>query len=418
MQKKFYTIVLFSITWLQMFSQTFSSATKHEVIDKPSGLDKIFIFKKIESNTLLEYFTASSNVKWYKMKSGILTEISNLKYISPESNTGYVLDVDGVKTSLWVFDYSFYKPTFNSLVANDALSVCEEVKIQLNALIPTFYYENIHGSKLSLDRKFTLKYHNIEWANKQWSQPKEITTSVVLPNLNDIIVSIPLINTHFTIIDDEYAGLNDSETSISTTTEYQTKAVKCNITTETVSRDKDEFKNENNRPDKESLKGSSPLDVYFNSNATVAVNTYLWEIFKKGDQTPFISRTATNNTYSFTEVGKYVVKLRVSNQHCAHTDTVEVEVFESSLVAPKVFTPNGDNVQDEFRVAYQSINEFECTILNRWGRIVYKWNNPAKGWNGKIGNREAAIGPYYYVIKAKGSDGRIYKLTGHVNLIR
>jgi hypothetical protein len=60
------------------------------------------------------------------------------------------------------------------------------------------------------------------------------------------------------------------------------------------------------------------------------------------------------------------------------------------------------------------------------------WTNPTKGWDGKINGVDATPGPYFYVIKANGSDydpkstpnatthRRIgeYLLKGDINLLR
>ena len=125
-----------------------------------------------------------------------------------------------------------------------------------------------------------------------------------------------------------------------------------------------------------------------------------------------------------------------------YTGDLVVSISESYLKVPNVFTPNGDGRNDEFRVAYQSLREFHCWIYNRWGHLVYSWDDPAKGWNGMIGGRPAAEGAYMYVIRALGTDAAkgasygtkmgykkkikqqdesilgVYRLSGTVNLIR
>ena len=96
-------------------------------------------------------------------------------------------------------------------------------------------------------------------------------------------------------------------------------------------------------------------------------------------------------------------------------------------------------VNDEFRVVYRSIKEYNIWIYNRWGHLVYKSNDPAKGWDGTIGGRPAAEGAYYYVIRALGTDAEmgymmkpkytkklkkqdlpigVYQLSGDINLLR
>ena len=122
---------------------------------------------------------------------------------------------------------------------------------------------------------------------------------------------------------------------------------------------------------------------------------------------------------------------------------VTVNISESYLAVPNVFTPNGDGQNDEFRVAYRSLREFHCWVYNRWGHLVFEWTDPAKGWDGTIsGGRPAAEGAYFYVIRALGTDAAknakysakasykkkkanadesvigVYQLSGDINLLR
>lgn len=417
--KKLSVTLYFSFFTLLIFAQNITSNTLFYEISNPTGLDKIFLFGNINGVTLLEYNGGATTIKWYKLQNGAQTEISNVNYISPENNTGYILEADGKTTSFWVFDYSQYLPVFYSIAASDSDTPCEKVKIDIQADIPTFDYQNTAGGNLHLDRKFTLTYTNLEWSDndKKWNEI-EVKKTIVLPVTTDIFANAPYTHTAFTLSGDEFAAQLEVNTTPVTSNLYRAKAVGCNISSITSTVRKD-IANENNAPSSETqLEGSAPIDIHFYSNPTPAADTYIWKIYKDNTTTPFIARSAQDNTYTFAEAGKYRVEVTASNQYCSSTDTVFVEVTNSSLVVPKIFTPNGDNVQDEFRVAYESIIEFNATVVNRWGRKVFSWSNPAKGWDGKIGGKQAAEGPYYYIITAKGSDGKKYKLKGCINLLR
>ena len=108
-------------------------------------------------------------------------------------------------------------------------------------------------------------------------------------------------------------------------------------------------------------------------------------------------------------------------------------------MAPNTFTPNGDGANDEFRVVYRSLKEFHIWVYNRWGHLVYESSDPAKGWDGNINGKPAAVGAYYYVIRALGTDAEtgymskpkysqkvkkqelpvgVYQLSGDINLLR
>jgi gliding motility-associated-like protein len=223
----------------------------------------------------------------------------------------------------------------------------------------------------------------------------------------------------FNLFQETRSENNQSVTRIETASKSEISSqepiqeIGCRITTTTEVRDS---LNENQRPKETSLEGSAPLIIDFFSNPTGDVRTFLWQIYKDGNL--ILSRTEQNHQYTFSETGKYKVRLQVSNPTEMATDSVEVSISESSIAVPRVFTPNDDGINDEFRVAYTSITEFNATILNRWGRVVYKWTNPQTGWDGKIGGKPAPEGTYFYFIQAKGADGKPFERKGHVTLLR
>ena len=198
--------------------------------------------------------------------------------------------------------------------------------------------------------------------------------------------------------------------------------------------------NEVERPvDAETLiRRSAPLEVEFKANGLNA-EYYQWNIYKGTEL--YLQRSEAQHRYTFTEPGNYRVMLGASNSYDCAIDSVQfdISVSESMLTVPNVFTPNGDGHNDEFRVVYRSIKEFHMWVYNRWGKLVYKSDDPAKGWDGNIGGRPAAEGAYYYVIRALGTDAEsgymskpayskkiknqelplgVYQLSGDINLLR
>ncbi|MCH5346741.1 MAG: gliding motility-associated C-terminal domain-containing protein, partial [Muribaculaceae bacterium] len=69
------------------------------------------------------------------------------------------------------------------------------------------------------------------------------------------------------------------------------------------------------------------------------------------------------------------------------------------------------------RVSYKSIIEFECHIFNRAGLKMATLTDPSQGWDGKYNGKLVPAGVYFYVIKARGADGKQYKLSGDINII-
>ena len=83
---------------------------------------------------------------------------------------------------------------------------------------------------------------------------------------------------------------------------------------------------------------------------------------------------------------------------------------------PNVFTPNGDNMNDEFIIEIPKKVEkcAELTIYNRWGQIQYFSTGNNLRWDGK--NRVGGLAPpgsYFYTLKIQEK-----KFSGVLNLMR
>jgi gliding motility-associated-like protein len=90
------------------------------------------------------------------------------------------------------------------------------------------------------------------------------------------------------------------------------------------------------------------------------------------------------------------------------------------MAIPNVFTPNGDGINEIFYVSTNGVTEITGTIFNRWGKKIFEWNGTPSttlGWDGKINGNKAEDGAYYYIISAKGADGKEYNEKGYLQLI-
>ncbi|WP_339738033.1 gliding motility-associated C-terminal domain-containing protein [uncultured Sunxiuqinia sp.] len=194
------------------------------------------------------------------------------------------------------------------------------------------------------------------------------------------------------------------------------------------------------------IEGEAPLEVSFTSTSLNA-DQYEWFFFRDRDEMILegqdvgvvqdsILQTAIdpNPVFIYENSGTYQVKLvtaKFSND-LACRDTFYLPDFivaQTSLVeVPNVFTPNGDGVNDEFIIKYQSVRSINVQIFNRWGKKIHSWeNNNVQGfdetvsesaWDGKIGGRYASPGVYYYVVQAKGRDDQTRNAHGFFHLFR
>ena len=68
---------------------------------------------------------------------------------------------------------------------------------------------------------------------------------------------------------------------------------------------------------------------------------------------------------------------------------------------PNAFTPNGDGIDDVFRippqVATTTIKSF--IVFNRWGQRIFYTNNSGVGWDGYFNGEEQPSGTYVWMIQ-------------------
>lgn len=101
-------------------------------------------------------------------------------------------------------------------------------------------------------------------------------------------------------------------------------------------------------------------------------------------------------------------------------DTIRVsDACLPVIFIPSAFTPNGDGINDVFRVLNvhgQKLISFD--IYDRWGERVYHSSDISQGWNGIFRNRPANLGAYVYLIQLISPVNRYKMYKGTVLLIR
>lgn len=165
------------------------------------------------------------------------------------------------------------------------------------------------------------------------------------------------------------------------------------------------------------LSGEPPLEVTFSNNSTPSSGSFVWDL---GDGS-ISTVSAPVNTYEV--AGVYTVVLTVSSNGCSDSDSliiaVDTPIVDSGITVPNIFSPNGDGLNDTWGVIGTGLVSLDAVVFNRWGQEVAKLQNVAQVWDGRTGAGEpASDGTYFYILKAKGADGREYEFTGTVTLLR
>ncbi|MDD4429060.1 MAG: gliding motility-associated C-terminal domain-containing protein [Paludibacter sp.] len=422
-QKVLFSVAVVIYSTILFAQEIEVSGVKKIYNDYENRVDYLVMMYGITNNAEISVILPdpSLSVNWYRYPD--LQFVSNQNNLSPDDHTGYLAKITGTfngqpynkELSVWVVDYKIYQPVLNSLSVPDPQPAgCNQLTLALDAVIPEMYYMTTNGLKYRLVRDFTLHYENLAW-NNEW-KTVQIEKQLTVDDNTIEVDDPPFKDTYFTLTGDQFASdLNIALPSIQSPL-YQAIRVVSKIKTETTVRVET---NEGDRPDNvKTLSGSAPLEINFTAVANTPVADFFrWEI--SSGEAPFIVRTGESHRYTFDKAGTFTVKLIAENNaYCNHTDSVVIKISESAIYAPNVFTPNGDGFNDEFRVAYKSIIEFDCWIFNRWGSKIYHWSDPQKGWDGTYNGKPVHEGAYFYVIKAKGSDGIVYNLKGDINLLR
>ncbi len=74
--------------------------------------------------------------------------------------------------------------------------------------------------------------------------------------------------------------------------------------------------------------------------------------------------------------------------------------IKTAIFIPNVITPNNDNQNDIFKISGINLTAVEGSIYNRWGQLLFTWNEMNDGWDGTYQGEIVAEGTYFYVVKA------------------
>lgn len=161
------------------------------------------------------------------------------------------------------------------------------------------------------------------------------------------------------------------------------------------------------------ISGPYPLDVTLLNTSTGATN-YIWD-FGNGGATS----TAFNPpVQTYTVAGIYVISLTAYNNDpaCASTTYYGITVFDPPvLTIPNIITPNGDGLNDEFKLSGSNFKHLDITIFDRWGREVTSFEGDINTAVWKPTGVSA--GTYFCTIKATSLDESKTDFTGFIQIL-
>ncbi len=394
-----------------------------------TGLTKIYVLHSAEGVGMTYRATTMNPVTWFVYGEGgggyaqellnVVDDpsdplVSSIAEVEPER--GYIIEEGTTRSYVWVTDYSRY-PLHLSTIEADADGDCNTVTLHVDGSGTDIHYYTITGARKTLSRDLKLTYNNLTMQDSS-EYVQEVVEDLQEGFKPTIVMPAPLCDTDFTLSGDRFMDYW-GEGQLIGSDMWHTQAVEVNTTAVQASRD---YKNEKKTQGVE-LGGSAPCEITFTSFCSDAVVHKEWQMASDEDFNNIMLRLNQDVVEeTFNEAGTFYWRFIGSNADgsCeSQSQVYKVTIGESELKCPNVFTPGtSEGVNDIWCVSYKSITEFHCVIFNRWGNKMIELNHPSEGWDGTYRGKQVPAGVYYYVIKAVGSDGQRYNLTGDINIIR
>lgn len=394
--------------------------------ERSSGLEVVAVVDAASDQPLTANYTPSTPgaaVSWSKFSTlggGFAEPIAGADGYTLEGlegDMGYIVTEGNRQYCFWITDYA--KKPFSV----SALSLGEQ-DCSTATLIPEgegerMTYYTINGRAVEIDREITVSYSTLTYDEAMENYRQEDVQTSFAYLRSELHVEAPLSDTRFIITGDRFLR----QWGEAMTAESPLLAAKAVAATVKATQEERSVDNEQTSASDGALGGSAPVVVAFQAAVTDAAIFTEWQMssFPEFDIVD-LRFTDPVFDYTFRESGTTYVRFVAANADASceyYSETFTVAIGDSDLKCPNAFTPGAsEGVNDEWRVSYKSIISFECHIFSRSGRQVAHLTDPSQGWDGRIGGKLAPAGVYYYVIRAEGSDGKKYNLSGDINIIR
>lgn len=405
--------------------------------DKSTGLEKIYILYSTQGVSVSYTSAEGKNVSWMQygnLGGGHAEEVAssqqgNVSTLSSfVGDKGYIVDDGDRRYCFWVVDYSAHRLRLTSAqLASE--QECGVTILSVQGEGDPIRYYTVNGMQKTLDQGISIAYTTQEW-NESSSFPNfaDVSSEVSFESLQpEYRLSPPnYCATKFHVSGDRFLKAWNWEESVETPIAQPYSVDARTFATQHSSSDSSSGdssgSNQIGSGDNEGLGGSAPCDISFEAYATDGVIHHEWQLTRDPSFDEIDYRFTTQDLdYTFVEEGNHYLRYIGSNADgsCEYVgDVYEVAIGESQLKVPNAFSPNGDGVNDEWKVAYRSLLDFQCSIFDRQGHQVCRLTSPEQGWDGKVGGKTVESGVFFYVIEATGTDGKKYKKSGDINIVK
>lgn len=105
---------------------------------------------------------------------------------------------------------------------------------------------------------------------------------------------------------------------------------------------------------------------------------------------------------------------------CESMDFTAVNFVDCQVNIPNIITPNGDGINDTWRIELAQPQFYQATVYNRSGRKVYESNDANQNWDGtnSISGEPCPEGAYFFVVQVSDFEGKIVEEQGSLSIMR
>lgn len=428
--KKFILIFAIIAATVNAMAQSLSvsGVTRQPVIVTPeisTGLSAVIVVENTAGATV-SYTSTTGHVTWQRFDmrgggfavdvDGVTRQGNTFSVAASAEDVGYIIDDGSHRTCYWVVNYANHVLELSALDVDIEQSDCDRTVLTLSGNASPIIYYTVNGRAVELSRDMHLIYRTLEFADDAWQQTEK---DIVLPSVNGhISVFAPYCDTDFALSGDRFLMVWNSYKDV-VSPYYRTMALTAETTATQTPHDAD---NESKTGNEGDLGGSAPAEITFTAYPTDAAVFNEWQFSNTEDFDDVRERfNETSITRTFTDEGTVYARFvcaDASGKCTYYGQTYVISIGSSRLDCPNAFSPhNQDGINDEWKVSYSSIISFECDIFNRWGQRMAHLIHPSQGWDGRHNGKFVPAGVYFYVIKAKGADGRNYNKSGDINIV-
>jgi gliding motility-associated-like protein len=174
-------------------------------------------------------------------------------------------------------------------------------------------------------------------------------------------------------------------------------------------------------PDTNRINIGDPISMMGVVAPSQNLSNFQFQWFENG--TTNIGNTESiETTPSTSDSSIFYTLIATSPAGCVQEVQINFTLVQPRVVVPNAFTPNGDGVNDLFRLAILegSATVLELNIYNRWGTKVYSSTDPDAAWDGRMDDgKEAPSDVYVYYIRWQRGDGALQPpKKGDITLLR